>query len=205
MTTTLSFLAAAACGYLLGSANTSLIVSRFCDTDVRAHGSGNAGATNTLRVLGKTAAVITTIGDIAKGVVAFLVGRFLLRDSPSLAALGGLAAGFGAIVGHNWPLYFQFRGGKGIWTSFAVALSFDWRIGLALLAAFAIVFALSRMVSLAAIVAAVLSPVIVWLSGRGPVATSVFFVVAVLAVVRHHSNIRRILEGRESRIGEKKA
>ena len=201
----LSFLAAVTCGYLLGSANTSLIVSRFYDTDVRANGSGNAGATNTLRVLGKMAAAITTIGDIAKGVVSFLVGRYLLQDSPSLAALGGLAAGSGAIIGHNWPLYFQFRGGKGIWTLFAVALSFDWRIGLALLSAFAVVFALSRMVSLAAIVAAVLLPVIVWLCGSGPVATSVFSVLAVLAIVRHYSNIRRILEGRESRIGGKKA
>jgi len=133
--------------------------------------------------------------------MAFLIGRFLLRDSPSLAALGGLAAGFGAIVGHNWPVYFQFRGGKGIWTSFAVALAFDWRIGLAVLSAFAVVFALSRMVSLAAIVAAALLPVIAWLSGSGPVATGVFFVLAALAVARHHSNIRRILEGRESRIG----
>ena len=205
MTITLSFLAAAACGYLLGSANTSLIVSRFYDTDVRTHGSGSAGATNTLRVLGKKAAAITTIGDIAKGVVSFLVGRFLLQDSPSLAALGGLVGGFGAIVGHNWPLYFRFRGGKGIWTSFAVALSFDWRIGLALLSAFAVVFALSRMASLAAIVAAVLSPAFVWLCGSGPVATGLFSVLAVLAVVRHHSNIRRILEGRESRIVGKKA
>jgi len=82
---------------------------------------------------------------------------------------------------------------------------FDWRIGLALLSAFAVVFALSRMVSLAAIVAAVLLPVIVWLCGSGPVATSVFSVLAVLAIVRHYSNIRRILEGRESRIGGKKA
>ncbi len=205
MTITLSFLAAAACGYLLGSANTALIVSRFYDADVRAHGSGNAGATNTLRVFGKKAAAITAIGDMAKGVVSFLVGRFLLQDSPSLAALGGLAAGFGAVIGHNWPLYFQFRGGKGIWTSFAVVLAFDWRIGLALLLAFAVVFALSRMVSLAAIVAAVLLPVMVWLGGSGPVATSIFSALAVLAVVRHHSNIKRILEGRESRIGESKA
>jgi glycerol-3-phosphate acyltransferase PlsY len=202
---TLSFLAAVTCGYLLGSANTSLIVSRFYDTDVRAHGSGNAGATNMLRVLGKKAATITTVGDTAKGVVSFLIGRFLLQDSPSLAALGGLAAGSGAIIGHNWPLFFQFRGGKGIWTSFAVALSFDWRIGLALLSVFAVVFALSRMVSLAAIVAAVLLPLIVWLCGSGPVATSIFSALAVLAVVRHYPNIRRILEGRESRIGGKKA
>ncbi len=201
---TLSFLAAVACGYLLGSANTSLIVSRFYDTDVRAHGSGNAGATNMLRVLGKKAAAITTVGDITKGVVSFLIGGFLLQDSPSLAALGGLAAGSGAIIGHNWPLFFQFRGGKGIWTSFAIALSFDWRIGLALLSVFAVVFALSRMVSLAAIVAAVLLPLIVWLCGSGPVATSIFSALAVLAVVRHYPNIRRILEGRESRIGGKK-
>lgn len=201
---TLSFLAAVACGYLLGSANTSLIVSRFYDTDVRAHGSGNAGATNMLRVLGKKAAEITTVGDITKGVVSFLIGGFLLQDSPSLAALGGLAAGSGAIIGHNWPLFFQFRGGKGIWTSFAIALSFDWRIGLALLSVFAVVFALSRMVSLAAIVAAVLLPLIVWLCGSGPVATSIFSALAVLAVVRHYPNIRRILEGRESRIGGKK-
>ncbi len=201
---TLSFLAAVACGYLLGSANTSLIVSRFYDTDVRAHGSGNAGATNMLRVLGKKAAAITTVGDITNGVVSFLIGGFLLQDSPSLAALGGLAAGSGAIIGHNWPLFFQFRGGKGIWTSFAIALSFDWRIGLALLSVFAVVFALSRMVSLAAIVAAVLLPLIVWLCGSGPVATSIFSALAVLAVVRHYPNIRRILEGRESRIGGKK-
>jgi len=201
VTITFSFLAAAACGYLLGSANTSLIVSRFYDTDVRLHGSGNAGATNALRVLGKKAAAITAVGDIAKGVVAFLIGRLLLQNSPPLAALGGLTAGCAAIVGHNWPLYFQFRGGKGIWTSFAVALSFDWRMGLALLLAFALVFALSQTVSLASIVAAALLPVVAWLCGSGPVAISIFSVLAVLAILRHGSNIRRLLQGRESRIG----
>jgi hypothetical protein len=82
VTTAPSFLAAAACGYLLGSANTSLIFSRFCDTDIRAHGGGNAGATNTLRVLGKRAAAITPFGDIAKGITAYLAGRFLLQDNP---------------------------------------------------------------------------------------------------------------------------
>ena len=165
----LPFLAAVILGYLIGSANSSLIVSRYLRVDIRAHGSGNAGATNTLRVLGKKAALITTVGDVTKGILAYSVGRLLMHSHPQFVELGGLAAGCAAIVGHNWPVYFGFRGGKGIWTSFAVALSFDWRVGISLLLLFATLVLLFQRVSLAAIVCAIVLPLFTFLfHGSGP-------------------------------------
>ena len=197
------FLVAVIFGYLLGSANSALIVSRYYHVDIRDHGSGNAGATNTLRVLGKTAALITTAGDVAKGFLAYFLGCLLLHGHISLVHLGGLAAGSAAIVGHSWPIYFGFRGGKGSWTSFAVALSFDWRIGVSLLMVFAIVLFFWRIVSLAAIVGAVLLPLfsVVFVGCRA--ATTIFGVLAVLAVYRHRANIKRILNGHEPKLGER--
>ncbi|MDP4182682.1 MAG: glycerol-3-phosphate acyltransferase, partial [Bacillota bacterium] len=95
-------------GYLLGSLNSSLIIGKIYGVDVRKHGSGNAGATNTLRTLGKKAALFVTLGDVFKGIIACLLGYFLLGND------GLMSAGIGAIIGHNWPLYFKFKGGKGV-------------------------------------------------------------------------------------------
>src|SRR6187549_105672 len=109
-------LAALALGYLLGSFNTAVIVGKIYGKDIRSHGSKNAGLTNTLRVLGKPAAAFVLAGDILKGIVACLIGLYLgvyVRSGEAVDCVSLLAAGAGAVIGHNWPIYFGFKGGKG--------------------------------------------------------------------------------------------
>lgn len=194
-------------GYLLGSANTSLIVGRFYGVDVRQHGSGNAGATNTLRTLGKGAAAIVGLGDVLKGVVACLIGWFVIGQVEGVGNLGIMVGGIAAILGHNWPIYFGFKGGKGIFTSLAVVLMMDWKIGLLLLGIFIIVVALTRYISLGSILASGLFPVV---SAVPYFNKSVVFIVfaailGVLAIYRHRTNIQRILNGTESKFGSRKS
>ena len=185
-------------GYLLGSANASLIVGKFYGVDVRQHGSGNAGATNTLRTLGKTAAALVGVGDVLKGVLACILGKYLAGD------LGLMVGGVGAILGHNWPLYFGFKGGKGIFTSFAVVLLMDWKIGLLLLGIFALLTAVTRYVSLGSVVGSVLFPVFGLLFGRGTEFVVFAAILAALAVYRHRANLQRLMNGTESKLGSKK-
>ncbi|MCX7711898.1 MAG: glycerol-3-phosphate 1-O-acyltransferase PlsY [Clostridia bacterium] len=186
-------------GYLMGSANTSIIVGKFYGIDVRLHGSGNAGATNTLRTLGKGAAALVGIGDVLKGVLSCLIGMFIAGDIGLM--LGGLAA----VIGHNWPVYFGFKGGKGIFTSFSVVLMMDWKLGLMLLGVFIIIVAVTRYISLGSMICSALFPVIGFLFKK-PLEFVVFAaILAVLAVVRHRGNIQRILNGTESKFGSKKA
>lgn len=196
-------------GYLLGSLNTSIIVSKFYGTDVRKHGSGNAGMTNTLRTLGKTAAVLVIVGDILKGVISYLVGNIILNMvtsnvSLSFVGIGGMLGGIAAIVGHNWPIFFGFKGGKGILTSFSVVMMMDWKLGLILLALFIVVVALTRYVSLGSILACVVFPIGAYIKGNGIVFTIFAAILAVLAIARHSANINRLLHGTETKIGAKK-
>ncbi|MCX7923817.1 MAG: glycerol-3-phosphate 1-O-acyltransferase PlsY [Clostridia bacterium] len=197
-------------GYLLGSANTSLIVGKFYGTDVRQHGSGNAGMTNTLRTLGKTAALLVIFGDIFKGILSYLIGYYFVGDVKDIGYLGAMVGGVAAIVGHNWPVYFGFKGGKGILTTFSVVLMMDWKIGLGLFVIFAIIVGITRYVSLGSIMAAVLFPVgtailkVIFDYGKSVVFIAFAAAVAILAVERHKSNIERLLKGTESKLGEKK-
>jgi len=185
-------------GYLMGSANSSIIVGKFYGTDVRNHGSGNAGATNTLRTLGKSAAALVGVGDVLKGVVACIIGSYLAGD------IGLMVGGLTAIVGHNWPVYFNFKGGKGIFTSFAVVLMMDYRLGLILLGIFAIVVLTTRYVSLSSVTASVLFPVIAVFEGKNTSFIVFATLLAALAVFRHRSNLKRLIEGTESKFGKKK-
>lgn len=205
----IKLVAVIAIGYLLGSLNTSLIVGKFYSTDVRKHGSGNAGMTNTLRTLGKAAAVMVIVGDILKGVLSYLIGNLLISSIPSAAALdlagiGGMAAGIAAIAGHNWPVYFGFKGGKGILTSFAVVMMMNWKLGLILLGIFAVTVAITRYVSLGSIIASIAFPIAAFIKGNGPVFIIFSTLIAVLAVARHNANIKRLFSGSESKLGEKK-
>ena len=181
-------------GYLLGSLNSSLLVGRLYGKDIRQHGSGNAGLTNAFRVLGKTAAVLTALGDILKGVAACVTGQALIGDA------GAVVAGAASVVGHNWPVYFRFRGGKGALTSISVIFYLDWRIGLILTVAFVIMVLSTRYVSAGSITGAVLLPLTAMLLGKGInfIVFSIFL--GVLVIVRHGSNIRRLLCGQESKI-----
>ncbi len=200
----LKTLAAFVAGYLLGSLNTSIIVGRVYGKDIRQHGSRSAGLTNTLRVLGKGAAALVLAGDIAKGVVACLIGW-----SFGVYAHGGgatdvslLAAGGGAVVGHNWPVYFGFKGGKGMLTAAAVMFMINWPMTLISLAVFVGVTAATRYVSLATICAAV---VFVSLSFAPAFGTTAYFRVfaaalALMIIFKHRANIQRLLSGTENRL-----
>jgi glycerol-3-phosphate acyltransferase PlsY len=194
-------------GYLLGSANTSIIVGKFYGLDVRNHGSGNAGATNTLRTLGKTAAAIVSIGDVLKGIIACLIGLFIIGNIEGIGALGLMVGGIAAILGHNWPIYFGFKGGKGIFTSFSVVLMMDWKIGLMLLGVFIIVVAITKYVSLGSIIGSGLFPIVSAIPSfnKSPVFIIFAAILAFLAIYRHRSNILRIINGTESKLGSKKA
>lgn len=193
-------------GYLLGSANTSLIVGKFYGVDVRKHGSGNAGATNTLRTLGKKAAILAGLGDVLKGVTACLIGLFLIGDLKDIGKLGVMLGGISAIIGHNWPVYFGFKGGKGIFTSFAVVLMMDWKIGLILFGLFIVVVTLTRYISLGSILASGLFPIVSILPvfKKSYIFISFALVLGMLAVIRHRANIVRLIKGTESKFGAKK-
>ncbi|MEI6602678.1 MAG: glycerol-3-phosphate 1-O-acyltransferase PlsY [Clostridia bacterium] len=216
----LKLLAVAAIGYLLGSINTSIIVGKFFGIDIRKHGSGNAGATNTLRTLGAKPAIFTFGGDALKGVIACLLGRLIFgwTIDPSInqgmqgmfyetAETGLLVAGLFAILGHNWPIYFGFKGGKGVLTSFAVLLMMDWRIALILLGVFLAITALTRYVSLGSIIAAFLYPFFTLIPVFGHEGWQFLLassIVAAIIIFRHGANIGRLIQGKESKVFSKK-
>jgi glycerol-3-phosphate acyltransferase PlsY len=186
--------------YLIGSISFAVVVSWFFGLpDPHTYGSRNPGATNVLRTGKKAAAVLTLIGDAAKGAVAlWLAQQFAARFGVGGATLAAVA--LAAFLGHLFPLYFRFRGGKGVATAAGILLAMDWRIALTLLVLWALVAVVSRYSSLAAIVAAALSPLAAFhFLGWAPMTWAVL-VIAVLLVWRHRGNIERLLAGNESRI-----
>ncbi|HWH46785.1 MAG TPA: glycerol-3-phosphate 1-O-acyltransferase PlsY [Burkholderiales bacterium] len=191
--------------YLIGSISFAVVVSwAFGLPDPHTYGSGNPGATNVLRTGKKVAAVLTLIGDAAKGAVAVWLSQQL---APRFGVGEGVLAtvALAAFLGHLFPVYFRFRGGKGVATAAGILLAIDWRIALALLAVWVLVAVVSRYSSLAAIVAAALSPVAAaHFLGWGPTTWAVV-VIAVLLVWRHRGNIERLLAGNESRIRLKRS
>ncbi len=183
--------------YLLGSVPFGLVMARaFGLGDIRAIGSGNIGATNVLRTGHKPAAALTLLLDAGKGGIAVLVARALLAgDAAQLA-------GFMAFLGHCFPVFLGFRGGKGVATFLGTLLALFWPAGIAACLTWAVVAAVARISSLSALVAAALSPV--WISVLGmPQAGLVTGLLAVVIFVRHDANIRRLLKGAEPRIGGK--
>jgi glycerol-3-phosphate acyltransferase PlsY len=188
-------------GYLAGSIPFAVIVSRLLALpDPRTYGSKNIGATNVLRSGHRIAAFLTLIGDACKGWVAVLVAR-ILGAGDELIAIVGLAA----FLGHVFPVWLRFKGGKGVATAAGVLIAFDWRVGLAVIVVWLAVAAASRYSSLGAIVAALSAPVATWyFLGFGPVFAAVV-AMSVILIVRHKANIVKLARGQESRIGEKKA
>lgn len=197
-------------GYLLGSINTSVVLSKVIyKTDIREKGSGNAGTTNALRSFGKKAAVFTLLGDLMKGILAVLIGWLLVKGT--YHELAGVLAGGGAILGHNWPVYFGFKGGKGVLTTFAVMLLLAPIPALIALLVFIITVLITRYVSLGSMLAAFILPFLVfwrgdYISQPGGLSELFWFTVfvAVLIIVRHHANIGRLLRGEESKLFGKK-
>lgn len=184
--------------YLLGSINTSIIISKIMiGDDIRNHGSANAGATNTLRTVGKKGALFVVIGDVLKTVAAILIARLILKDN--LAAT--YIAGIGAVLGHNFPLYFKFKGGKGIIVSTVAMLFSDPILGLVVVILAILIMAVSRYVSLGSILGAVLFVVLSILFHRQDLDFIVFaFILAVLAIYMHKSNIQRLISGTENKL-----
>lgn len=195
--------------YLIGSVSSAIIVGRvMTGEDIRKKGSGNAGATNTLRTLGKKAAAIVTVCDCLKAVVAILIAKLIAY----LAGMDGYfsdvavyTAGIGAALGHNFPVYFGFKGGKGILVSMVAMLFADWRIGLAVMVVAILIMAVTRYVSLGSVLGAVLLVVLALIFRIGDTPYIVFCVIcAALAVFMHRSNIKRLLSGTENKLGLKK-
>lgn len=189
--------------YLLGSINTSIIVSKILiGDDIRNHGSGNAGATNTLRTVGKKGAALVVVGDVLKAVISILIAK-IISDNPTAVYI----AGIGAVLGHNFPLYFKFKGGKGIIVSTVAILFADPILGLVTVVSALSVMAISKFVSLGSILGAVLFVVLALVFRTADTSFIVFAaMLALLAVYMHRSNILRLIKGKENKLsfGSKK-
>lgn len=197
----MTFVLAAALGYLVGSIPFAVIVSRAMGLpDPRSFGSGNPGATNVLRSGSKAAAVLTLVGDTLKGWLA-VWGALQLGLAQEIVALVALAA----FIGHLFPVWLRFKGGKGVATAAGVLFALDWRVGVAVLLVWLTVVVVSRYSSLGALASALFAPAAVYfLLGAGPLLPATVAMCALL-IWRHEGNIRKLLSGTESRIGEKKA
>lgn len=198
--------------YLLGSINTSIILSKAKKNDIRSHGSGNAGATNVLRVMGKAAAALVVVGDAAKAFVAVgaaaLIGKWLGIMAPQTLVLKYFAVTF-VVIGHDFPLYFGFRGGKGIVTSVAVIFALDWRLGIMVLGTGVLCIVLTRFVSLGSLIGCVIFPLfciakymdLPWSYESAVMIPALFL--GTLGAWRHSGNIKKLMSGTERKIGEK--
>lgn len=214
-------IAAAVAAYLIGSINPSIILSKaLTGSDVRNSGSGNAGATNMLRTYGKKMAIAALALDILKGVAAVVIARladdiFLCHiattSTVSTHIVGSLAyiAGFFVVLGHNFPVFFGFHGGKGVATGLGVLLTLNWQVGLICLVIAVAIMAISRYVSLGSVIGAGLFPILLLSFSLGSGEIDVFsmlfaFAIAALVIARHHSNIKRLLRGEENKLFVKK-
>lgn len=209
--------AAVLISYLIGSISSAVILSKLISgKDIRNEGSGNAGATNMLRVHGKWAGAVTLIIDVLKGVLAVLLAKWIFN--PWLASVAQNSvfkdnlqyiAGLFVVIGHDFPVFFKFKGGKGVATSLGVTLMFGWEIGLVVLVAAILIMIISRYVSLGSITAAVVYPILVLGFMLGEKNFNVIFLVSVLLmsallVLKHHANISRLRKGTENKLFSKK-
>lgn len=191
--------------YLLGSLNGAILVSKYIyHDDIRNHGSGNAGLTNMGRVFGKKGAILTLVIDIAKQFVSVLIGIVLWGE------VGAYLAGLFCMIGHIAPVFFKFKGGKGVLTAAVMILMIDYQVFLIAFAIFALVVLISRYVSLGSVIAGFALPGIVWLlsaiRGRPAHPFALFFAVLIglMLILMHRSNIKRLYEGNENKLSFKK-
>lgn len=206
-----TYIVMAVIAYAIGSVNFSVILSKkMAGFDVRERGSGNAGTTNMLRSVGKGPAALTLILDILKGVVAILIAKFIVGNIASEANTAILVqvAGFFAVVGHTFPVFFGFKGGKGVATSLGVLLVMNPLIGGICLVFALVVMALTRMVSLGSIMAAILFPVLTIFIADSYIADGYNYIIfgiamAALVIFNHRSNIKRLYKGEENRLSFK--
>ncbi|MBQ2917376.1 MAG: glycerol-3-phosphate 1-O-acyltransferase PlsY [Clostridia bacterium] len=193
--------------YFIGSISFSVIFSRkFAGFDVRDKGSGNAGTTNVLRTVGKKVAALTLLCDILKGVLAIAIAAIASKiwTDVNLEILKYLA-GFFAILGHTFPIFFEFRGGKGVATALGVLITLNWKVGLICLIFALILIALTKMVSVGSILSAILFPILmIFIGGARFESIIISVLIALLVIFNHRSNIKRIQNGTENKISFKK-
>jgi len=183
--------------YLLGSISSAVVVCRLMGLpDPRTQGSNNPGATNVLRIGGKKAAAVTLVGDSFKGLIPMLAGH-LLGAGPEVLAATGLAA----ILGHLYPVFFGFRGGKGVATALGVQFGLWWPIGLTVAAMWLFVAKVLRISSLSALVYMALAPLVVWFFWPEPILLGMQILISLLLFWRHRSNIANLISGKEGNIG----
>ena len=199
--TLVSGIAVAVLSYLLGSINPAIIVSRkFYGDDIRTHGSGNAGMTNVMRTYGKKMAIVTFLGDFLKAVIASLLGRAIL------GVFGAYMAGFFCFLGHLYPCFYKFKGGKGVVTTAAMILMTDWRVFLILLAIFIIIVAATKYISLGSVIGVMFYPIVldrIWsLFGcDSRIRIVMIFVLGIMLLTlwKHRENLKRISKGQENK------
>jgi len=186
-------------GYLMGSLSSAIIICKlFSLPDPRAQGSGNPGATNVLRFGGKKIALLVLSGDILKGYLPIVIAQYA-----DLAAIALALVAMAAFLGHLFPVFFGFQGGKGVATALGVLLGLSWLLGLAVIITWLLVALIFRLSSLAAIVAALVAPLLTWLILPQAATVAAVFAMSLLLLIRHHRNIANLLQGTEPRIGKK--
>ena len=200
-------------GYFIGNIETGYIFGKLNKMDIRNYGSGNAGATNTPRVLGPKAGLIVFLGDFCKSLIPCLVVRYIFRDNVSLSYVYMLYIGLGVVLGHNFPFYLGFKGGKGVASTAGIIMALDYRIAFVCLAIFILIVAITRYVSLASIVVMIIfigmSHMLVktnygFTDGSSPMEFRLLIVIiGFLSIFMHRANIKRLLNGTENKIGKK--
>ncbi len=184
--------------YLLGSIPFGVLLTRSRGVDLRKVGSGNIGATNVLRALGWKAALLTLLGDLIKGLVSVIIAK-----GAGVAEWAVVAAGTGAVIGHVFPVYLKFRGGKGVATSIGVLLGYHPPAGLLVIGIWIVMAYLFRYSSLSALVSFTLLPLFMALSGKTPEGLVLSLGILTLIIIKHRDNIRRLVEGKEPKIGHR--
>ena len=189
-------------GYLFGSFPSGYLAGKIAKgIDIRSLGSGSTGATNVLRHIGKRAAITVFLLDVLKGVIPILLAKYLLLNDSWQVAIG-----LSTLIGHIWPVWLNWRGGKAVATGLGIFLGISWQVGLATLGIFILIIILFRIVSLASVSAALALPLIMLLSFKTSSISFPFLVISLLAMTlviwRHRENIRRLMKGKEPKIGQ---
>ncbi len=191
-------------GYCFGCFSTSYVIGKANNIDIRKYGSGNAGTTNTLRTLGMKAGLLTFLGDAIKAILPILMVYLILFPDTSYVRLLALYAGLGVVLGHNFPFWLHFKGGKGIAATGGVMMAFDWRLGLAALFVFTISVALTRYVSLGSLLISLMFPVWILIFYPGNIHMLIVSLIFTLsAFIKHRSNMKRLMSGTENKLGQK--
>ena len=197
-------------GYLLGGVQSAILIGRFKGIDIRAHGSGNAGTTNTIRVLGKKLGALVLIIDILKAVLAIGLSKWIFGAThPNEMILIALYSGIGAILGHSYPLFFGFKGGKGIATTAGTLIGIDFKLFLVAACVFLICFVITKIVSMSSLLMTASLPIVISImyAGAGRIgieALILAFAITGFTFYRHKANIKRLMNGTEAKLTSKK-